>query len=207
MAHGHLLGQKWKVFAVTPSGDTVPLIRINEWDFNWQGNFYFNKLIILPANSVVHAYATYDNTTNNPNNPNNPPLTVSWGEGTSDEMYYLPILYVNYQQGDENIVFDGADSTTNPPPFYTVEDKLYPIVPNPASNMIKVGFTLATDNYISIKIHDMNGKELMNPINKTYFLAGLHSKEINVSALPAGMYVVVMQLKNSKLSQKLIILD
>ena len=40
--HCHLLGKSWEVFARSANGqDTIPLISIPEWDFNWQGIFTF----------------------------------------------------------------------------------------------------------------------------------------------------------------------
>jgi hypothetical protein len=90
--HCHLLGKDWTVYAVTPANDTLNLISIPDWDFNWQSIYYFKSPLVIPAGSVLHAYGTYDNTTNNPFNPSNPPVTVTWGEGTNDEMFYLPFV-------------------------------------------------------------------------------------------------------------------
>ena len=68
-------------------------------------------MLQIPAGSTVHAKAVYDNTSNNPNNPNNPPQYVFWGDDTTDEMFYLPISYVPYNEGDENLALgDNEDS-------------------------------------------------------------------------------------------------
>ena len=99
----HLLGQSWEVFAVTSINDTIPFIKIKNWDFDWQNFYYPDYMIYIPAGSTVHAKAIYDNTSNNPNNPNSPPQYVFWGDDTTDEMFYLPISYVLYQEGDENL--------------------------------------------------------------------------------------------------------
>ena len=40
---------------------------------------------------------------NNPDNPSTPPQYIFWGDGTTDEMFFLPILYVDYEEGDETI--------------------------------------------------------------------------------------------------------
>lgn len=34
--HMHLLGSDFKAYALTPTGDTIRLIRIPKWDFRWQ---------------------------------------------------------------------------------------------------------------------------------------------------------------------------
>ena len=101
--HSHLIGNSWEIFATTALNDTIPFIQINNWDFDWQNYYYPEYMLHIPSGSTIHAIATYDNTSNNPDNPNNPPQYVFWGDGTTDEMFFLPILYVDYQQGDEDI--------------------------------------------------------------------------------------------------------
>lgn len=103
--HMHLLGKSFWAFAITPSGDTIPLIRINKWDFRWQYFYTFPKMLKLPKGSTIKAIGVYDNTKNNPLNPFNPPRVVAEREGsmrTSDEMFQFIINYVPYQPGDEN---------------------------------------------------------------------------------------------------------
>jgi hypothetical protein len=99
--HAHLLAQSWEVYAVTASNDSIPFIQINNWDFDWQNFYYPEYMLHIPEGSTVHAKAVYDNTTSNPNNPNSPPQYVFWGDDTTDEMFYLPISYVPYEDGDE----------------------------------------------------------------------------------------------------------
>ena len=101
--HSHLLGKSWEVYAETPNNDIIPFIKIDEWDFDWQNYYYPEYMLYLPAGSVIHAIAQYDNTSSNPDNPNDPPQWTFWGDLTTDEMFFLPILYVPYQEGDEYI--------------------------------------------------------------------------------------------------------
>ena len=46
--HMHLLGKDMEIFAVTSTNDTINLIKINKWDFEWQGAYFFKKFIKLP---------------------------------------------------------------------------------------------------------------------------------------------------------------
>ena len=103
MPHMHLLGKRFKAFAVTPAGDLIPLINIPEWDFNWQMTYTFKNYLHIPKGSVIYAEAQYDNTLQNPRNPSRPPKDVSYGWGTKDEMMNLIIYYVKYRVGDEKI--------------------------------------------------------------------------------------------------------
>ena len=84
--HMHLLGKEARVTARFVDGTTRELIRIDDWDFHWQGSYTFQQPIRLPAGTVIEMSAIYDNSTNNPRNPSNPPVPVSWGERTIDEM-------------------------------------------------------------------------------------------------------------------------
>lgn len=206
--HMHKLGTHWKVFAVKPDGDTVPLINIKSWDFNWQGNFNFKKLIILPAGTVIHAIAGYDNTSANPHNPNNPPKLVTWGEGTGDEMYYLPMIYLPYQAGDENIIFEDDNPTiiekSNISP---IETRLYPIFPNPTSKLLNVGYVLGKSNPISLKIFDQTGKLVRDIYSKKPHFAGYHSAELDVSELSGGVYFIVLEQGEQRLFEKLLVFN
>jgi len=104
--HMHLLGKKFLAYAVTPHGDTIPLIRINKWDFRWQYFYTFKKMLKIPGGSTIHAEGVYDNTRHNPNNPFSPPQLVAERDGsmrTSDEMFQFIITYLPYQLGDENV--------------------------------------------------------------------------------------------------------
>ncbi len=104
--HMHLLGKSFLAYAVTPAQDTVPLIRIPEWDFRWQYFYTFEHLLHLPKGTVVEVEAVYDNTIDNPNNPFYPPRTVAERDGsmrTTDEMLQCILTFVPYQPGDEDL--------------------------------------------------------------------------------------------------------
>ena len=102
--HCHLIGSSWLVYATSPDNqDTIPLISIPSWDFNWQGFFTFPHLTKIPQGYTVHGEASYNNTSDNPFNPNDPPQWVTFGEGTEDEMFFVFIDLVPYQEGDETI--------------------------------------------------------------------------------------------------------
>ena len=86
LPHMHLLGKDMTMTVSFPDGRDLDLIRINDWDFNWQGTYYFEKPIDLPAGTILKVRAHYDNSSSNPRNPRNPPQPVGWGEATTDEM-------------------------------------------------------------------------------------------------------------------------
>ena len=104
--HMHLLGKYFQAYAITPANDTIPIIRIKNWDFRWQYAYTFPQLLPIPAGSLIKAEGVFDNTEKNANNPFFPPQLIMERNGsmrTTDEMFQLIFTYVNYQNGDEKI--------------------------------------------------------------------------------------------------------
>ena len=103
LPHCHLLGKSWEIYATTADEEIIPIISIPNWDFDWQSFYYPEYLLKIPGGSTITATCVYDNTSSNPNNPNNPPQWVYPGDGTNDEMFFIPIEYLIYEPGDEEI--------------------------------------------------------------------------------------------------------
>ena len=106
--HMHLVGKTFWAFALKQNGDTIPLIRINKWDFRWQYYYTFKHPVKLDAGTTVYVYGTYDNTNKNPNNPFHPPRAITQGNGvesmkTTEEMFQFIFTYMPYKEGDEKI--------------------------------------------------------------------------------------------------------
>jgi len=112
--HMHLLGKSFKAYALPAGGgDTIRLISIPKWDFNWQYFYTFKKMVKIPKGSTIVAEGVYDNTKDNIYNPFTPPRLVRDQNGSmraTDEMFQLIISYLPYQQGDEDISLE----TDNP---------------------------------------------------------------------------------------------
>jgi hypothetical protein len=104
--HSHLIGRSMRSWAVKPGGEVVNLIDIPEWDFRWQDLYPFRNPIYLPAGTVLHGEAVYDNTSANPNNPSTPPQWVFLGEATTDEMMLFYFAWTYGVPSDETIVVD-----------------------------------------------------------------------------------------------------
>lgn len=201
--HMHLLGQHWEVYLEHADGKIENLIRINKWDFNWQGGYSFRKYITAKAGAKIHAIASYDNTASNPNNPSNPPQFVTWGEGTEDEMYYLPLNFVEYQAGDENIVFEDEITSTNSG-IVVGGDYIEPLSPNPVDDFTVAKFSLSQGKAIDINILDINGRFIRKIRDQEFFNTGDQFVNFSTKQLNNGIYILNIQGRNLNISQKFV---
>jgi len=87
--HAHYLGKLVEAWATLPSGKRQWLIRITNWDINWQAVYEYEKPVDLPKGSKVSMRIVYDNTASNPRNPHNPPKLVLTGNRSEDEMGHV----------------------------------------------------------------------------------------------------------------------
>ncbi len=99
MPHMHLLGREAQVEAELPDGARRTLVRIPDWDFNWQDFYLFREPVKLPKGTKLRLDMWYDNSERNPNNPHRPPKDVRWGDQTTDEMC---LGYVAFTRDEED---------------------------------------------------------------------------------------------------------
>ncbi len=189
--HMHLLGADAKLYAVTPTKDTIKLINIPKWDFNWQGTYSYKNLQRVPKGSKVYYEATYDNTSNNPFNPNTPPVTINWGFNTTEEMYLCYIFSLPYETGDENISQETTTSVAEEPTFSEPSViNVQGIVPQPLHDGIvpQLNFTLFTDAKVHVELLDMSGRMVASNAEAA-FSSGAHSIRLPEVSLSSGVYV------------------
>ena len=105
MPHMHFIGKSFVAYALTEDNEKIPLIKIDNWDFNWQTTYQFKHLLKIPAGSRILVEAKYDNTSENPANPNNPVRDMGYGWNSTDEMCNLVIYYLDYKEGDETLEY------------------------------------------------------------------------------------------------------
>lgn len=107
--HAHYLGKELQGYATLPDGSRKWLLRINNWDFYWQGDYRLKEPLALPKGTVLTMHYLYDNSENNPRNPSHPPKRVRSGVQATDEMAEfwiqvsprpadLPVLAIDFQK-------------------------------------------------------------------------------------------------------------
>ena len=122
--HMHLLGESFMAYAIEPSGDTIPLIKIDDWNFRWQYFYTLPTMLPLSKGTTIYVEGVMDNTSNNPDNPYDPPRVAREPTGNSmrtvDEMLQFIVTYVDWQPGDDTISLAGKQDQ----PFFTPRNPL-----------------------------------------------------------------------------------
>lgn len=163
--HSHLLCTTMRNWADNASS-TIPLIKINKWDFEWQGFYFYRNLVKVPAGYVIRSSHTFDNTTNNPNNPFNPPQNVGAGTGTNDEMLFDSFQYLAYLPGDETIDIGNLLSNDTllvssvPGNYQGVIINGASAAPNPFSDFVTISYNTVIPAQTSVSVFDLYGNKV-----------------------------------------------
>lgn len=99
--HAHYTAKLMEGYATLPGGKREWIIRIPNWDLNWQGVFRLKKPLFLPKGTVVSMRYRYDNSAENPRNPNHPPQRMLFGNSATTEMGHLWLQVLPLAEGDQ----------------------------------------------------------------------------------------------------------
>jgi len=83
--HMHLRGKGFEFLLPGPNGQVETLLKVNNYDFQWQLNYRLAKPRPLKAGTRLQWVGYFDNSPNNPRNPD-PTAEVRYGEQSWDEM-------------------------------------------------------------------------------------------------------------------------
>jgi hypothetical protein len=83
--HMHVRGKAFEYEATYPDGRKEMLLRVPNYDFNWQLYYYPEKAVLLPKGTELRCTAWYDNSPNKKGNPD-PTAEVIWGDQSWEEM-------------------------------------------------------------------------------------------------------------------------
>jgi hypothetical protein len=196
----------------TGGTNTIPLVRINNWDFNWQGYYTYHNMVKVPKGYTIRSSHFFDNTTNNPTNPN--PATVTAGTSTSNEMLFDAYMYTNYVAGDENISIDtllmGDTLLMNSVQSYTQPQSMrVGVYPNPFSDKVSIVYDLTKTSEVSVSIFNVFGQEVAK-VPAEIEMKGVQEHEWDgrnaqgVACAP-GMYTYRLMIDGKVFSGKIIL--
>ena len=208
--HMHLLGKKIKSWSLTPALDEIPLVNIEDWDFEWQNFYYFDYFKEIPVGSSFHAMGVFDNTVNNLNNPNSPPDTVCFGYNTSDEMFLVYVQFMRYEAGDEFINQDSIFTSMLGLQANLIQEGVNPLLvyPNPFAHSTSLKIDMKTSATTKLFIYDSKGRLVKKvyegklPAGSTEF--NWDGKDFSGNAVPSSLYYYSLSL-DGKISSGAII--
>ncbi len=120
--HAHYLGHELEAYATLPSGQRKWLIKIPDWDPNWQAVYHYRAPVFLPKGTIVSMRWHFDNSAANPRNPHRPPQRVVGGNQSTDEMAHLWLQVLPRGPGDRRRELQEAvmrhDIEKNPRDFW-----------------------------------------------------------------------------------------
>jgi hypothetical protein len=90
--HMHLRGKDVTYLLTYPDGREEVLLRVPNYDFNWQLPYELAVPKKVPAGSTIKAIARYDNSSKNRMNPA-PNKEVYWSEQSWDDMFLTSVRY------------------------------------------------------------------------------------------------------------------
>ena len=108
--HMHVRGKSFRVALQNEQDESIPLLSVPQYDFNWQTTYHLNRPLNITAGSKIVCDAVFDNSKSNPNNPD-PAKIVRWGDQTWEEMAlaYLAIAVPREGAADIGNVSEKTD--------------------------------------------------------------------------------------------------
>jgi len=94
--HMHMLGRRGWAEIEREDGSRECLLEVDDWDFNWQGSYGLAEPTILRPGDALRFGCEFDNSADNQpfiDGQTIEPQYTEWGDGTTDEMCLLPVLY------------------------------------------------------------------------------------------------------------------
>ncbi|MBN4073038.1 T9SS type A sorting domain-containing protein [Crocinitomix catalasitica] len=209
--HMHLIGESIETYALDPDLDTIPMVRIPKWDFEWQDYYNFEYMLKVPQNSYIYGTSIYNNTTSNPNNPNDPPIDVSAGENTTDEMFVFFYGVMTYWPGDENFNVDSANAIFLSNADFREEPNNFSgirVFPNPFEDQLTLNYTLNQDSYVGLYVYDGQGR-IVKKLQKGNQTEGFQSlfwdgRDEHGNEVRVGLYFYSMMIDGQHYSGRLI---
>jgi Tfp pilus assembly protein PilF len=102
--HAHFICRDMQCYAVLPDGSRQWLLRIKDWNFNWQNSYAYAEPVSLPRGTVLRMRLKYDNSADNSRNPHNPPRRVHFGPTSDDEMGEVTLEVLARSESDAAVL-------------------------------------------------------------------------------------------------------
>ena len=116
----------------------------------------------------------------------------------SEDMDVLIDLDVEWELGDDNYISNGLAAISSVSLSNQISDNsVVQLFPNPCSNQARLSFYLPSDDFVDIKILDLQGKEISS-FYSGYMTKGHINIELNTSLIKTGTFIVSIVGHNFK---------
>ncbi|MEC8457879.1 MAG: T9SS type A sorting domain-containing protein [Bacteroidota bacterium] len=208
--HSHQICTEIINYAYNPqTKDTIPLMKIDRWDFEHQEYYYYKNLVKLSPPFILYSEHTYDNTSLNHHNPYSPPRLIRAGFNTDDEMLYDGFQYIRYQTGDENFNIDSI--LKNDPlivlgiPEETIKRGITSVVmPNPVQNYGTILMHSKSNEIENSSFHVYNQQGQKVDLNYRFEEGNI---QFSKAKLSAGMYFYEVVNQGNRITSGRIIFE
>lgn len=102
--HAHYICRKMTMTATPPGGEPIELLRIDDWDLDWQDQYMFKSPVSLAKGTKLKVDIIYNNSAENPENPFSPPRPINWGRESTDEMGSITMLAIAKHESERVIL-------------------------------------------------------------------------------------------------------
>ena len=203
--HMHLLGESMRVYGIEPTVDTLKLINVPKWDFEWQDFYFYEYIQKAAAGTVLKLDATFDNTSGNIHNPNSPPINVGPGLNTNDEMCLTYMHYMLYQTGDELYNIDSLMNLSSASIQENNLKKNFKVYPNPFTDQIELySDHFTTGDKVSISIYDGQGRFIQNIVSAYQLQSNVFEVSWSGENLKSGVYFLSINANGNLSHQRII---
>lgn len=203
-AHSHYICSDIKIYAAS-GGDSIPILKINDWDVNWQRNYWFPQPLKVPDGYTLKSEHIYNNITSNPHLLG-PPVDTYFGEASvKNEMLYDAFIWLDYMPGDENIDMKSLIEKDTLLRVGIVENNQlsFPLTvyPNPSSESISIQVPVSSK--YKAQILTLSGQIVLtsNVFNNRTIL--------DIKKLPRSIYLLIVNdlVNNTSTSQTISIVN
>jgi hypothetical protein len=110
--HAHYICRKMSMVATPPGGKPIELLRIDDWDLDWQDQYLYESPVPLTKGTKLVVDIIYDNSAENPENPFSPPRPISWGRESTDEMGSITMLAIARDESERAVLEQALKTRT-----------------------------------------------------------------------------------------------
>ncbi|MBI5917381.1 MAG: T9SS type A sorting domain-containing protein [Bacteroidetes bacterium] len=141
--------------------------------------------------------------------PTLPGLSILWNTGDTASVitnlaageYSATVTYLDCEATISIVVDEWEDNCTGTSEMQTVLLG-FVVSPNPAAGRLDLAFELKNQARLSVSVLDLDGRQLLSPMENVLFSAGQHTVQVSLESIPAGSYFIALEGDNRQAVRK-----